>query len=738
MKRLDRQTVQRIIDAADIVEVVSDYVTLKKRGANFLGLCPFHNERTPSFSVSRSKGICKCFSCGKGGSAVNFIMEIEQRGYQDALKHLAKKYGIEIKEHELTDEEQRQESEREAMFAINDFAMKHFEHNMTATDDGRNIGLAYFRERGINDAMIEKFHLGYALDRSTDLYDHATAKGYPERMLLETGLCSKNDRGTVYDRFRGRVIYPVFTVSGKVVAFGGRTLRSDKTMAKYVNSPESLIYVKRSELYGLYQAKQAINRKDKCILVEGYMDVISMYQSGIENVVASSGTSLTYEQINRIHRFTDNVTVIYDSDPAGVKASLRGINMLLEQGLNVKVVQFPEGEDPDSYAQSHSASELEAYLQDNEVDFISFKTRILLDGVENDPQARSHAIADIVESVSFIPDDIARAVYIKECGQRLGIDDNILTLRVKKLRSLRFEKERENRQKEKERQGLDNDPETRLEPEPEELATITTPAPAAVAEPSAPGSDQLRPFEMNLARYIVRYGMCILPDMVDIEGNTLEITALQYILNDLELEDLTWSNADIKQLVVTAQNLVATEFSAALEAFMPQRDQQVEDMRKAGNEEILNKSNNSDEIEAAEILLKENLEQFKIKLLLDFRRDFLSSRLINDADSAVRSLATNLISEKHTLSRIHSKFAPVVSEEDQLAIHLDRSLSELKAVILELRMQSLLKRITAASSDGSSQQVIMALMEEYQKTAEVRNNFSHFLGDRVVTPLKHR
>ncbi|WP_303742279.1 DNA primase, partial [uncultured Muribaculum sp.] len=360
MKKIDRETVQRILDAADIVEVVSDFVHLKRRGSSYLGLCPFHNERTPSFSVSKSKNICKCFSCGKGGSPVNFIMEHEQMSYYEALRYLARKYNIEIKEHEMSDKEREEESERESMLAVNDFALKHFEKNLQETDDGRDIGLSYFLDRGINEASIKKFRLGYSLEKSNDLLNAAKSRGYNEKYLIETGLCIKTDQGRVYDRFKGRVMFPVFSISGKVIAFGGRTLKKD--VAKYVNSPESLIYKKSYQLYGLYQAKQAIVKHDKCILVEGYMDVISMHQSGIENVVASSGTSLTDGQIRLIHRFTDNVTVIYDGDAAGIKASLRGIDMLLAEGLDIKVLLLPDGDDPDSFAQKHTSSELEEYI----------------------------------------------------------------------------------------------------------------------------------------------------------------------------------------------------------------------------------------------------------------------------------------------------------------------------------------------------------------------------------------
>ena len=384
MKKIDEETRQRILDAADIVEVVSDFVSLKRRGANYIGLCPFHNERTPSFSVSRSRGICKCFSCGEGGSAVNFIMKIENIGYYDALKYLARKYGIEVKEHEMSDAEREAESRRESMMAVNTFALEHFEHNISETESGRDIGLAYFRERGINDAMIKHFHLGYAIDKPDDLLSAATAKGYREQYLIDTGLCARTERGTVYDRFKGRVIYPIFSVSGRPIAFGGRTLRSDKKIAKYVNSPESEIYHKSSVLYGLFQAKQSIVRKDKCFLVEGYMDVISMCQAGIENVVASSGTSLTQGQIRLIHRFTHNVTVIYDSDAAGIKASLRGIDLLLAEGLDIKVLLLPDGDDPDTFAQHNSSADVEKYITENEQDFIAPNTPGQATGSEAD------------------------------------------------------------------------------------------------------------------------------------------------------------------------------------------------------------------------------------------------------------------------------------------------------------------------------------------------------------------
>ena len=427
---IDRETVQRIIDTANIVEVVSDFVHLRRRGANYVGLCPFHSERTPSFSVSPSKGLCKCFSCGKGGSVIGFLMEHEQLTYVEALRWLAKKYHIEIEEHELTDDERREMNDRQAMMAVNDFALAHFEKNLTDTADGRDIGLSYFRGRGINDWAIKRFHLGYSLDRRDDLFRAALDAGHKEKYLVDTGLCIHTDKGSYYDRFKARVMFPVFTISGKVVAFGGRTLRKDKEVAKYVNSPESIIYSKSRELYGLYQAKQAIVKKDRCILVEGYMDVISMHQRGVENVVASSGTSLTQGQIRLIHRFTENVTVIYDSDAAGIKASLRGIDLLLAEGLNIKVLLLPDGDDPDSFAQSHTAEEVDRYISENEVDFIKFKMNILLADCSDDPIKRSKVLASILKSIANIPDEITRSIYIKECAIRFEIEEAVMLRQV--------------------------------------------------------------------------------------------------------------------------------------------------------------------------------------------------------------------------------------------------------------------------------------------------------------------
>ena len=422
---IDKATIDKIMDAANIVDVVSEFVALRKAGVNYKGLCPFHDEKTPSFMVSPSKGYCHCFSCGKGGNAVGFIMEHEQMTYPEALRWLAKKYNIEIHDRELSAEERREANDRESMFIVNEWAMKYFQDNLNNHVEGRAIGMQYFRQRGFRDDTINKFMLGYALQEKDALAKAARAKGFNEQYLIDTGLCYRKDNGQLQDRYYGRVIFPVHNVTGRIVAFGGRILSNDKKLAKYVNSPESLIYHKSNELYGIYLAKQAISKNDRCYLVEGYIDVTSMHQHGVENVVASSGTSLTTGQIRLIRRFTPNITVLYDGDPAGIHASIRGIDMLLSEGMNVKVLLLPDGDDPDSFARKHPAQEFRDYIEEHQTDFIAFKTNLLLKGV-TDPIKRSEAINSIVHSVAVIQDPIKRATYIADCAHRLGMNENTL------------------------------------------------------------------------------------------------------------------------------------------------------------------------------------------------------------------------------------------------------------------------------------------------------------------------
>ena len=451
---IPRETIDRIFEAAKIEDVVGRYVTLKKRGANLLGLCPFHHEKTGSFTVSPSKGIYKCFGCGKAGSAVGFIMEIEQCTYVEALKNLAQTYHIQIEERELTQEEKQRQDDRESMFVVNDFANKWFQEQLWDTAEGKAVGMAYLRQRGIREDIIKKFQLGYSPEKAK-LWEVAKKAGYQEAYLtndvdtqIGTGVCLKDDKGGLYDRFRGRVIFPFFSVSGKVTGFAGRLIKQSDKAGKYVNSPASILYEKKHELYGFYQAKQAIKREDCCYLVEGQLDVIQLVQSGIENVVASGGTALTFPQIRLIHRFTENVTILYDGDSAGIKAALRGLDMMLEEGVNVKVVLLPEGEDPDSFARKHDATEVLAYIQQHQTDFIRFKTQLLSAEAGNDPMKRADMIAQIVISIATIPDVVKRQIHTKDCATFLHIQEDVLMHKINEVRKNYIEEQKKKKQNE--------------------------------------------------------------------------------------------------------------------------------------------------------------------------------------------------------------------------------------------------------------------------------------------------
>jgi DNA primase len=436
-----KSTIDRIMEATDIVEVIGEFVQLKKRGANYVGLSPFANERTPSFTVSPAKGIFKDFSSGKGGSAVTFLMELEKFTYPEALKWLAKKYGIEVEETVETAENKEEENRRESLMIVSSFAAKFFHESLLETDEGKAIGLSYFKERGFNADTIKKFELGYSPDQWEAFTGRALKEGYLQEFLEESGLSVKRDNGSLYDRYRGRVMFPIHSFTGRVIAFGGRTLKSDKNVPKYVNSPESEIYHKSNVLYGLYFAKKAIREEDNCYLVEGYADVISVHQAGIENVVASSGTSLTVEQIRLIGRLTKNITILYDGDAAGIKASLRGLDMILEEGLNVKVVLFPDGHDPDSYVRLVGTNGFKKHIEDNKKDFILYKTNLLLSEVGNDPIKKADVIRDIVESIAKIPDSIKASVFIKECSHLLQIDERALLTELNKMRQAKAKKD---------------------------------------------------------------------------------------------------------------------------------------------------------------------------------------------------------------------------------------------------------------------------------------------------------
>ena len=507
---IPRDVIEHIFSAAKIEEVVSDYVTLRKRGANLIGLCPFHNEKTGSFTVSPSKGIYKCFGCGVSGNAVGFVMAMEQCSFADAIKQLGKKYHIEVPERQMTAEEQQRQDDRESMFVVNDFANKWFQEQLWETKEGQAIGLSYFRERGLRDDIIRKYQLGYSPEKGSPLATALKKKGFSERFILNdvdtkigVGVVGKSEDGRIYDRFRDRVMFPIFTVSGKPVAFAGRILKKKDNVGKYVNSPDSLIYSKTNELYGLFQAKQAISRADRCYLVEGQMDVISMFQSGIENVVASGGTALTKPQIRLIQRFTSNITVLYDGDAAGIHAALRGIDMFLEEGFNVKVVLLPDGEDPDSFAQSHDSTEFIQYIEEHQTDFIRFKMALLSKEAGDDPYKRAALIKDITSSIAIIPDIITRQVYIKDCSDRLHMSEKVLTTEVVNLRRKKIEEHNKAKDREAEQAA------TTVEPTAESTETTATPvdltSPVNPTPVKAPKSTLDQNF-YNLMQLVVRYG----------------------------------------------------------------------------------------------------------------------------------------------------------------------------------------------------------------------------------------
>lgn len=545
---IDRNTINRINNATDIVDVVKEFVTLRKAGVNYKGLCPFHDDKTPSFVVSPAKQLFKCFSCGKGGSAVHFIMEHEQMTYPEAMKWLGRKYGIEVQERELTDEEKLVAGERESMFVLNEWARDYFCDTLHHHRDGMAVGMAYFRQRGFRDDIIRKFQLGYALPARDAMGTAAKAKGFREEYLLKTGLCYRTEDGRLVDRYHGRVIFPVHTVSGKVVAFGGRILGSEKKVAKYVNSPESEIYHKSNELYGLFLAKHAIVKQNRCFLVEGYTDVISMHQSGVENVVASSGTSLTTGQIRLLHRFTQNITVLYDGDSAGIKASLRGIDMLLAEGMNIKVLLLPDGEDPDSFARSHNSTAFQAYIDAHQVDFIRFKTDLLLKDCGDDPVKRAGLVQDIVRSIAAIPDAIVRQMYVRECATMMSVSESLVVSEIGKLR--RAMRKESGERKEERGERREESGETT-----EESGGAGAGSPAATLA-AAPGQTALQEEEL-LVTLIVRYGALPVYKPEQLEEGESNPNVTEFVAGELEADGLTLRSPLLQRILAEAVAHVA-------------------------------------------------------------------------------------------------------------------------------------------------------------------------------------
>lgn len=736
MGKITSATVQRILDATDIVEVVGDFVSLKRKGANYWGLCPFHNDRSPSFSVSKSRGLCKCFSCGEGGSAVNFLMKLEHLSYAEALRYLARKYNIEIEEREMTPEEERRENARDNMFAVNEFAMRFFQKTLVETPEGRDIGLSYFRHRGINEQMIERFSLGYAPEEKDALYRTALQRGYSEEYVLATGLSTRTDDGKIYDRFRGRVIYPVHSLSGKVVAFGGRTLRSDKTMAKYVNSPESDIYSKRRELYGLFQAKQAISRESKCIIVEGYMDVISMHQAGVCNVVASSGTALTVEQVRLIKRFTTNVTLIYDADAAGIKASLRGIELLLQDGMDIKVLLLPEGEDPDSFAQSHSSSEVTEYIASHETDFITFMARILLRGTEDNPTARANAITQIVKTIALIPNEITRSVYIQECSGILFISEDVLQRQVGRYFNEYALKSREDRMREA---SLTTDHRV----DESAVAARQEPGGHGATGSEASGNDappaddkdharELRRYEKAVVQLVARYGNYQFAEGLDENDSPVPVTVLEYIDSDLNDDGITFTNPDLTHFLEVSRALSRDGWT---ESYRRESERLAAVRAEAfarGVEEIRAKATDLGSITAMERALTERIDAEYAAGLEDFSSDYLGRLLCSSADDRVRTLATELVPERYILSKMHTKYARIDTERDQLNELVPRTLNELKDAIIVTRIEDANARLKACAPDNVEE--TFDILRQLKDLQTMRMTLAKLIGDRVIAP----
>lgn len=708
---IDRATVERIMDAAQIVDVVSDFVTLRRAGVNYKGLCPFHDDRTPSFVVSPAKGLCKCFACGKGGNAVHFIMEHEQLSYPDALRYLARKYHIEIQERELTDQEKLAQSERESMFVVNEWARDYFEQQLYDTVDGRAIGMAYFRSRGFRDDIIKRFQLGFSPMQKDALAREALGKGFREEYLVKTGLCIKQEHGGLKDRFWGRVIFPIHTVSGKVVGFGGRVLdqATKGVNMKYQNSPESSIYSKKKELYGLFQAKQAIVKNDLCFLVEGYTDVISMHQMGVEHVVSSSGTALTQQQIQMIHRFTENITVLYDGDAAGIKASERGIDMLLAEGMNVKVLLLPDGDDPDSFARNRTAAEYQAYLKEHQVDFIKFKTDLLLQEAQGDPIKLSRLVHSIVCSIAVVPDEIMRTLYTRETAAMLGMEEKVLVSAINKQMSVYRTEQKKRRQNEERREqtapavsnstasdepasaagALVEPAEGAMPQNPQPDTPVETQPEAKAEEQTAEESTQFLSYiqkgqnghnmafyqkELLLVQVLIRYGEHIVCYVEDEQGQEVPFTVVEFIYYALQEDKLN--------------------FQVALH----QR------------------------------ILDEALEHFR-------EPDFSAQRyFLNHPDQAVSTLAFQLTSDKYQLSKYHTKNQKLVTDEDRLFDLVRHLMTDFKLAIIDEELKGILNRLRDPLI-LKDKEAYMKVMKHYMEVKEVESTLAKERGDRVITSL---
>ena len=670
---IPRETIDRIFDAAKVEEVVGSYVTLKKRGANLLGLCPFHHEKTGSFTVSPSKGIYKCFGCGKAGNAVGFIMEIEQCSYIEAIKQLAQRYHITIEERELTQEEKQRQDDRESMFVVNDFSNKWFQSQLHDTQEGITVGMAYLRQRGIREDIIRKFQLGYSPEKAK-LWEEAKKAGYQDTYLVNnpdtqigTGVCLKDEQGRLFDRFRGRVIFPFFSVSGKVTGFAGRLIKQSDKAGKYVNSPTSILYEKKHELYGFYQAKQSIKREDCCYLVEGQLDVIQLVQSGIENVVASGGTALTYPQVRLIHRFTENVTILYDGDNAGIKAALRGLDMMLEEGINVQVVLLPEGEDPDSFARKHNATEVLSYIQQNQTDFIRFKTQLLNAEVGNDPMKRADMIAQIVISIATIPDIVKRQIYTKDCATFLHIQEDVLKNKIDEVRRNYIEEQKKKRLNEERINDASKTTETIEDTERNIAQSISN-----VVSPTI----SIRELNIrNLLQVIIRHG-----EKPIFQNDNTIIQAGEYIIQELRNDNIEIGNP--------LYQLILDEYMAHYK----------EDNWIAANYFQYHPNG--------------EVNLFSMEMLID---KYQLSRMYGK-----QVVSENVIKEME-----------IPTEADNLPELIQRLLLELKYTIVNERIDSMQTMLKEAQK-RNDWELIRTILEQQPMLMDIRQQLCKVLGNRVI------
>lgn len=775
---IDKATVQRIKDAADIVEVVSDYVHLTRRGANFMGLCPFHNEKTPSFSVSPRRNFCYCFSCHKGGSPVNFIMEKEGVSYHDALLHLAKKYGIKVEERELTDEERRAATEREGLMIAAQRAMQIMENDLTSSTQGRDIGLTYLYGRGITEEAIRKFHLGYAIDSGQYLTPMMQREGYDTDILRTLGLTGMSQSGNLYDKYRGRVIFPILNSSGKVVGFGGRDLKGGP--AKYINSPESTLYRKNQELYGIFQAKAEIVRQDRCFLVEGYLDVISMWQSGLQNVVASSGTALTDGQIALIHRFTSNITLIYDGDAAGIKAALRGIDMLLSHKMQVSVLLLPDGHDPDSFARAHTPEEFRNYVNAHSTDIIRFKMRVLMKDMGDSAQRKAEVINSVAHSIACIPNDVQRTVYVGECSRELRIDEATVARAVETARIAIIEQNRLDRNRRRSEQDYPDNAAYANPAAPNVTADATFPStpPAAgtgsadtpqaqsgnataagtaaqIGTSAQPGSavssltrtiearrqrreHPMKPIETNLVRYLVRYGYLAihLDDLTPVtpaDGETeaeVLYTVTDYVNDEMQAYGLQFSTPEYDKVFNLLLNHL-DEYVVELDDYKVSAAATLADERNRLAMSIPERVSTMDDIEREERLLDESIRRRREQMLYDFARNYPGDFLASHEDDDVRRVATALINDRHVLSAIFTRGGQQEDSVKELAAKIMRAVEEWRSELLNIELKQLLEKLQAVSDEDSDearelQRQIGALMMKRAKIAKD-------CGERIIS-----